>query len=210
METIFKSPFSGYRYLEADFNWPRGVVVDSEGDIIFSDGNNNRIMKIIKKSKIVVVAGSGEVGDSDGRGLSAKFNMPFGLDIDSKDNVYVCDGNNNAIRKINRDGLVTTIYNGPDNNPCYDVAYFEKTDTVFFCDGLKIHRIQGDGTGYKVWAGSLMQPSKASIYFNCYPLYLVYEIIYKTPDYRMVKEQMHFSTLSMASLSISLQGICME
>jgi sugar lactone lactonase YvrE len=59
------------------------------------------------KAQISTLAGSGSQGLVDGVGTSASFYSPKGLDVDAAENVYVVDGN--AIRKITRQGVVSTI-----------------------------------------------------------------------------------------------------
>ena len=54
-------------------------------------------------------AGSGEPGSQDGLGSVASFNSPTGVTADSQGNIYVCDTNNNAVRKINTTGFVSTL-----------------------------------------------------------------------------------------------------
>ena len=53
--------------------------------------------------------GSGEPGSQDGFGSDASFDAPSGVVSDSQGNVYVSDTNNNAIRKINTTGFVSTL-----------------------------------------------------------------------------------------------------
>ena len=40
----------------------------------------------------------------DGQGTSAKFNIPSGIAVDYKRNIYVADAYNNVIRKISPTG----------------------------------------------------------------------------------------------------------
>jgi streptogramin lyase len=56
-----------------------------------------------------VFAGSFTAGSSDGAGLSASFNGPYGIATDSAGNVYVSEQTNQTIRKITPAGVVTTI-----------------------------------------------------------------------------------------------------
>jgi hypothetical protein len=48
-------------------------------------------------------------GTNDGPGTSARFRFPRSVAVDSTDTVYVTDTYNNAIRKITRGGLVSTL-----------------------------------------------------------------------------------------------------
>jgi len=48
-------------------------------------------------------------GTSDGLGVNAQFNNPYGVAVDNSGNLYVADSKNYIIRKITPSGLVTTI-----------------------------------------------------------------------------------------------------
>ncbi|MDR1865850.1 MAG: IPT/TIG domain-containing protein [Bacteroidales bacterium] len=53
------------------------------------------------------------LGHVDGDRLTAKFNEPCQVDFDQDGNMYVADKNNHCIRKINPDGVVTTVVGIP-------------------------------------------------------------------------------------------------
>lgn len=92
----------------AEFNQPRDVAVDSKGNIIISDTGNNAIRMMIG-TKVYTLAGATPAGYIDDKGEKARFNLPSGLAIDSKDNIYVADTLNHVIRKITPEGVVTTF-----------------------------------------------------------------------------------------------------
>jgi subtilisin-like proprotein convertase family protein/streptogramin lyase len=54
-------------------------------------------------------AGSGSTGTVDGVGVTAEFNNPAGMAIDSQGNLFVADRVNNTIRKITAAGVVSTF-----------------------------------------------------------------------------------------------------
>lgn len=58
---------------------------------------------------VSTVAGSGVRGFKEGAGEEAEFNWPTGLSIDEAGNMYVVDLSNHAIRKIDAQGMVTTL-----------------------------------------------------------------------------------------------------
>jgi len=92
----------------AEFDSPFGVAADASGNIYVGDFRNNRIRKITG-STVVTFAGDGMDGFKDGPGVTAQFTRPQGVAVDTLGNVYVADRGNHRIRKITKDGTVTTI-----------------------------------------------------------------------------------------------------
>ena len=92
----------------ASFNGPTGIDLDSRGNIIVADKGNNRIRIITPDGKVMTVAGTGATGSLNGPRGTATFNHPTDVAVDSGDNIYVADYDNNLIRKIDRSGNVTT------------------------------------------------------------------------------------------------------
>ncbi len=97
----------------ARFNFPQGVAVDSSGNVYVGDSDNNTIRKVTPEGVVTTIAGSpGRAGNADGTGTKARFSLPFGLAIDSANNIYVADADNNTIRIVSPSGtnwVVTTL-----------------------------------------------------------------------------------------------------
>lgn len=93
----------------ASFKYPSGVAVDGTGNIYVADTNNHMIRKITSEGAVTTLAGSGEIGNSNGTGTAASFGNPYGLAVDATGNIYVADSDNNLIRKITSAGVVTTL-----------------------------------------------------------------------------------------------------
>ncbi|MCH8315303.1 MAG: hypothetical protein IIA64_04955, partial [Planctomycetes bacterium] len=90
---------------------PSGIVVDSGGNVIFSDTDNHRIRKITPGGTISTVAGTGVQGfnGDDGPATAAKIKSPHGLAIDDSDNIYIADTGNSRIRKFTDGGTITLV-----------------------------------------------------------------------------------------------------
>jgi sugar lactone lactonase YvrE len=95
-----------------------GIVIDPSGNIYATNITNSNILKINSSGNVSVFAGdpSGNSGFINGQGSSAKFYLPWGLALDSSGYIYVSDYNNNAIRKIDQSGNVTTLAGDPSGN----------------------------------------------------------------------------------------------
>jgi DNA-binding beta-propeller fold protein YncE len=94
----------------AQFDQPFGMAVDSHGNLFVADSANDTIRKITPAGVVSTFAGTaGSSGSADGQGAAARFNSPMGLAIDSTDNLYVADCQNETVRKVTSAGAVTTI-----------------------------------------------------------------------------------------------------
>lgn len=84
-------------------------VADAHGNIYISDARNNRIRMVSVNGEVSTVAGSSVSGFNDGNAGSAKFSFPAGIALDKQGSLYVADRFNFRIRKITREGVVSTI-----------------------------------------------------------------------------------------------------
>ncbi|UCG21992.1 MAG: hypothetical protein JSU80_05300 [Deltaproteobacteria bacterium] len=97
----------------AQLNKPRGVFVDVLENIYIADTDNNVIRKVDGSTKIITtVAGNGSadyLGDG-GQATLASLKKPRGVFVDSSQNIYVADTDNNVIRKVDTTtGIIGTI-----------------------------------------------------------------------------------------------------
>ncbi len=158
------SGFSGDGGLakNAMLSYPVGLVFDSAGNLIVADANNNRIRKIYTTGAITTIAGTGVLGFSGdgGPALAAELDFPFGLMFDAVGNLYFTDLLNNRVRKIDTNGIITTIagngtagYNGDGipataaslNNPRGIV--FDSSGNLYIADTLnsRVRRVDTSG-----------------------------------------------------------------
>jgi sugar lactone lactonase YvrE len=97
----------------ARFNFPQGIASDGSGTLYVA--SNNAVRKIVIAGAVVSTLAGGDVsGYADGSGGAAKFFAPVRLTLDdSKQNLYVSDLRNTAIRKVTLGGVVTTVAGQP-------------------------------------------------------------------------------------------------
>ena len=72
-------------------------------------------IKLTPAGKVTIVAGNGSYRHFTGDGgpaINAGFNGIYAIAIDSANNLYICDSNNNTIRKVTPDGIMKTIAGG--------------------------------------------------------------------------------------------------
>ncbi|TFW23273.1 gluconolaconase [Duganella callida] len=93
----------------AQFNGPVGVAVDAQGVVYVADTYNDRIRRIAPDGTVTTVAGGKHSGMNDGDGAAALFDTPTGLAIGAAGELYIADTANHAIRKLGKDGKVSTI-----------------------------------------------------------------------------------------------------
>jgi hypothetical protein len=85
------------------------IAIDGAGNIYVTGNGNCLIKKITPTGNVSIFAGTGNIGFTDGKGSAALFNTILGMTCDASGNLWVCDGDNHAIREVTPDGTVTTI-----------------------------------------------------------------------------------------------------
>src|SRR3989338_6693809 len=107
---------NGKQALEAYFDFPEDLEVDSLGNFYIPDTSNNVVRKINTSGIVSTVAGTGAIGDTDGAVASAQFFAPKGVALDASGNIYILDSGNDKIKKISN-GAVSTLVSSGLNNP---------------------------------------------------------------------------------------------
>jgi DNA-binding beta-propeller fold protein YncE len=178
VDTISGDRTAGYKDGEiklAHFNYPRGVCMDLDGNVIVVDSFNNCIRRINMHLKTVeTIAGDGkEGGFLDGPAFSAKFNYPRDICVDDVGDFYVTDSLSNRIRRIRMKDEVVDTFAGDGNegtkdgsllgssfsNPlgiCYDSIYNQFLVTQSTCvriikvnDGVVVSLTKAVEEGFK-------------------------------------------------------------
>jgi len=95
----------------ARINLPRNMWMDKNDNLYFADQTADRIRKIDANGIITTVAGTGVGGFSGdgGAATSAQMNDPRGVTGDNAGNLYISDQSNSRIRKVDSNGIMSTV-----------------------------------------------------------------------------------------------------
>jgi len=94
------------------------VSVGVSGNLFIADAGNNRIRRVDINGSITTVAGNGHVnltcggGDYSGDGgaaTNASLSYPTGVAVDASGDVFIADAGNHVIRKVDTNGIITTV-----------------------------------------------------------------------------------------------------
>ena len=111
-ERVRRAGGDGGPAAEAQLSSPNGLAVDGSANLYVADTNNSRIRRIDAEGVITTIAGTGELGIQRGRRSGdggATLLFPASLALDGSGNLYVADTGNSRIRRIDAEGVITTI-----------------------------------------------------------------------------------------------------
>jgi len=100
---------------QAELDFPTGLALDARGRLFITDTFNNRIRMVDRNGIITTVAGAGEAAYSGdgGAATAAALNAPAGLTFDAHGNLFIADQGNNAVRMVNKAGVITLVAGTP-------------------------------------------------------------------------------------------------
>ena len=100
---------------ESLFNTVAGVAVDSADRLYFCDTGNAMIFRVNPDGGLSIVAGTGSAGYSGdgGPATKAKITRPRGLAFDVWGNLFFVDSGNYCIRKVDANGIISTVAGMP-------------------------------------------------------------------------------------------------
>jgi len=98
----------------AQLNNPVGIAADQMGNFFIADTITHRIRKVDANGIITTVAGNGS-GSFSGDGAAAtnaSLNQPYAVALDGFGDLFIADTGNNRIRKVDTNGIITTVAGG--------------------------------------------------------------------------------------------------
>ena len=125
---------------DGQFFFPRGICINSKGEIIVADCANHRIQIFDKDGKFICKFGS--TGKANGQ-----FFWPKAVVINQQDNIYISGSGNDRIQIFNADGSIHLLTiglkgsnDGQFNNP-YGICIDSDNNNILVADRGN-HRIQ--------------------------------------------------------------------
>ncbi|MGH9803466.1 MAG: hypothetical protein ACRD82_24135, partial [Blastocatellia bacterium] len=87
------------------------MALNGKGELFISDIGAHQVFKLDLRGRLIVIAGTGEGGFSGDGGLATKAQLhaPHDLLFDAAGNLLIADTYNQRIRRIDRQGVITTI-----------------------------------------------------------------------------------------------------
>ncbi|MFI5141287.1 MAG: T9SS type A sorting domain-containing protein, partial [Bacteroidia bacterium] len=166
-----------------------GIAIDTPGNIYIADMYNQTVRKVDANGIITTVAGTysvlGYSGDG-GPATSAKLFYPSDLAFDSHNNLYIVDEDNYCIRKVDSNGIISTIAGNGVHGSVVEGALATSTslyrpdyiaidpfDNIYISDvdAAKIYKVDVNGiittyigTGYSTPIGDGGLATNATLY----------------------------------------------
>ena len=96
---------------QANLAWPTGVALDGQGNLYITDLDNNRVRRVDAAGMIATVAGTGDYGSrgDGGPAAQAALHWPEGVALDGQGNLYIADGGNHRVRRVDAAGTIATV-----------------------------------------------------------------------------------------------------
>jgi len=115
----FQSGNRDRKALDTDITGVGGMAVDEQGRVVFTETAKHVVRRVDSDGFVRTIAGTGVAGSTGNGALAtaATLNSPVGLTFDGAGNLYIADGANCQVRKIDTAGNISLAAGGPSCAP---------------------------------------------------------------------------------------------
>src|SRR6185503_9645809 len=105
----------GIPALNASLHTVDDITTDNNGNVFIADHARCEIRKVNAQGIISTIAGNGSSGSGtygagdDGQAVAAPLYFPMSVEVDPVGNIYIAETSNGVIRKVNTQGVISTI-----------------------------------------------------------------------------------------------------
>ena len=140
----------------AKLHGPCGLAFDTSGNLYIADNYNQRVRKIDASTGIISTVagtgyGAGGLGAYNGDGIpatSAELNAPGYIAMDAQNNLYISDGRNNRIRKVDASTcLISTIAGNGIGGSAGDSGGMATSAELYCTEGIAFVKGRGSEPG---------------------------------------------------------------
>ena len=98
---------------------PQAVAFDGNGNLYIADAADHRVRMMNTEGIVTTVAGTGRPGFSGDGGVAtaAQLDRPYGVAADSAGDIYIADLGNARVRRVDAQGVITTVAGGGSTKP---------------------------------------------------------------------------------------------
>lgn len=191
---------------------PRGLAFDGTGNLYIADAGNHVVRKVDLAGAISTVAGSGVKGaghnysDDGGPATQAALCYPQGVVLDGADSLYIADTCNSSVRKVDAQGVITTVAGGPtavysadagDGKQAVEVTLrapgalaLDNAGNIYVGGNDTLWKVEAGGTlrslGDDIWAAGLAFDGESNLYFSAIFRYAVARLNLTTGEITVV------------------------
>jgi uncharacterized protein (TIGR03437 family) len=142
---------------------PWAIAMDNSGNLYVCDDEiGTRVYKVTPAGVRTVIAGNGTKGftGDGGPAISAQLFEARGVAVDAAGNVYIADSSNLRVRRVDTNGIITTVAGGPNTAPnevdggspigvnvgALDVAV-DSAGNLYIYGGNSVYKVTGLSSG---------------------------------------------------------------
>ena len=102
--------------IAAELDVPWGLALDDAGNLLISDSYGGKVRQVVSGTITTAVGtGNPDFGGDGGSALNSALNVPRHLSFDASGAAYFADLYNNRIRRIDPNGIITTVAGNGSN-----------------------------------------------------------------------------------------------